>query len=71
MSNSPKTGEPLFPLRKNSQYTAFLIIMTVVLLLSMLLATRLGSVDMSFDAIRKVLLAKVTGGSGQGIDSSM
>lgn len=73
MFKSSKTeGEPLFPLRKNSQYTVFLIVMAVVLLASMLLATRLGSVDLSFDAIRKVLLAKVTGRPyDQGLDSSM
>ncbi len=67
-----RSGEALFPLRKNSHYTLFLIIMCAVLFGSMILATRLGSVDLGFDVIKKVLIAKVTGaGQSQSIDQSM
>lgn len=49
----------LFPLRKRSQYLIFCLVMTVVLSLSFLLATRLGSVDVEADVIRKVLINKI------------
>ena len=65
-----KPGEPLFPLRKNSQYTVFMIVMAAVLAASMIMATRLGSVDVSFDVIKKVVFARLFG-VRSGLDTSM
>ena len=39
----------------------FCVIMAVVLFLSFLLAIRLGSVDLEFDTIRKILINRLTG----------
>ena len=57
--NKQKT--PLFPLQKRGQYMVFCVIMAVVLFLSFLLAIRLGSVDLEFDTIRKILINRLTG----------
>ena len=64
MSTSPllkKERVSLFPLHKQSQYLTFCVIMVVILVASFLLAIRLGSVDMDFDVIRKILVNKFTG----------
>ncbi len=66
-----KPGEPLFPIRKNTHYTIFMIIMAVVLGISIIMATRLGSVDVDFDVIKKVVFARFSRGAGQDIDASM
>lgn len=67
-----KPGEPLFPLKRNSEYTVFLIIMAVVLVISMILATRLGSVDLKFAAIGKVLISKLPWtSSDSGVDANI
>lgn len=52
---------PLFPLQKRTQYTVFCVVMAVVLFLSFLLAIRLGSVELEFDTIRKILINRITG----------
>ena len=51
----------IFPLRKRSQYLIFCLVMIVLMIFMFLLAIRLGSVDMSFDLIRRVIVNKVTG----------
>ncbi len=56
-----KEKTPLFPLQKSSQYLFFCLLMLAVLFVSFLLAIRLGSVDMDFDVIKKVLVNKLTG----------
>ena len=56
-----KQKMPLFPLQKRGQYMVFCVIMAVVLFLSFLLAIRLGSVDLEFDTIRKILINRLTG----------
>ena len=52
---------PLFPLRKASHYFIFLGVMTAALIVSFLMATRLGSVDLGFDDIRMVLANRLVG----------
>ena len=51
----------LFPLQKRSQYLVFCAVMIGLLLLSFIMATRLGSVELNFDVIKKVLTNKITG----------
>ena len=57
--NKQKT--PLFPLQKRAHYTVFCGLMILLLFLSFLLAIRLGSVDLEFDTIRKILVNRITG----------
>ena len=56
-----KEKQALFPLHKASQYTVFCTVMVVILLISFLLAIRLGSVEMEFETILKVLANRLTG----------
>ena len=51
----------LFPLQKRSQYLVFCAVMIGLLLLSFIMATRLGSVELKFDVIKKILANKITG----------
>ena len=46
-----KEKQALFPLHKASQYTVFCTVMVVILLISFLLAIRLGSVEMEFSTM--------------------
>ena len=50
-----------FPLQKRSHYLIFCAIMVGVMLLSFVMATRLGSVELKFDVIKRVLANKITG----------
>ena len=64
MSSNPllkKERTSIFPLHRQSQYLAFCLIMVVILIVSFVLAIRLGSVDMDFDVIRRILVNKFTG----------
>ena len=56
-----KEKQALFPLLKASQYTVFCIVMVAILLIAFLLAIRLGSVEMEFETILKVLANRLTG----------
>ncbi len=51
----------LFPLQKKSQYVAFCVIMAAVVLLSFVLATKLGSVELEFSTIWKVVVNEIAG----------
>jgi iron complex transport system permease protein len=53
-----KVGTSLFPLQKRTHYIIFCIIMACVLVISFIMATRLGSVDMKFDVIKMVIANK-------------
>lgn len=57
MTGKKKT---LFPLQRGSQYAVFCVIMACLLLLSLILATKLGSVDLDMDVIKKVIANKLT-----------
>jgi len=64
MSSGPllkKERVSIFPLHKQSHYLTFCLIMLAVLIISFVLAIRLGSVDMDFDVIRRILVNKFTG----------
>ena len=52
--NKEKT--PLFPLQKSTHFLVFCVVMTIVLFISIVMATRLGSVDISFETIRGVVV---------------
>ncbi len=56
-----KIKRSLFPLQKNSQYGAFCVIMAVAALFALILAAKLGSVDMNFATIWKVVINELSG----------
>jgi iron complex transport system permease protein len=56
-----KMKTSLFPLQKRTHYITFCIIMCVVLVISFIMATRLGSVELKFDVIRKVIANRTLG----------
>ena len=49
----------LFPLKRRTHYIAFCIIMAALLAASCVAATRLGSVSLQFDVIKKVVVNKL------------
>ena len=51
---------PAFPLHKRSHYLIFCCIMIVVLLISFIKATKLGSVDLDDSAIGKIIINEIT-----------
>ena len=51
---------PAFPLHKRSHYLIFCCIMIVVLLISFIMATKLGSVDLDDSAIGKIIINEIT-----------
>lgn len=51
-----KVGVSLFPLKKRTEYIIFLFVMVVILILSVIMAVRLGSVQLKFDVIRRVVV---------------
>ena len=56
-----KEKTALFPLQKRSQYVTFCIVMLVILFVALLFAIRLGSVDMAFETIGRILTNRLTG----------
>ena len=56
-----KVGSSLFPLKKRSQYIIFCLVMLALLIISFIMATRLGSVDLKLDVIRKVIANRTMG----------
>ena len=56
-----KERTPLFPLQKTSHFLIFCLLMLLILFAAFLLAIRLGSVEMDFDVIRRVLVNRFTG----------
>ena len=54
-----KKRTSLFPLQKQSHYLIFCAVMAVVLVFSFIMATRLGSVELKFDMIKKVITNRV------------
>ena len=51
----------IFPLQKRGQYITFCLIMGLVVLLSFVLATKLGSVDLEFPTIWRVVVNELAG----------
>ncbi|SFB26151.1 iron complex transport system permease protein [Acetitomaculum ruminis DSM 5522] len=51
----------LFPIQKRFPFIMFCMIMVVVTFISFILAIRLGSVDLNFETIGKVIVNKITG----------
>ncbi len=51
----------MFPLETKTRYVVFLVVMAILLLISMILAVRLGSVAIDFDTIRGFLVNKIAG----------
>ena len=56
-----KVKRSFFPLHSNSAYGAFCVIMGVVVLFALILAAKLGSVDMHFSTIWKVIVNELSG----------
>lgn len=56
-----KVKKSIFPLEGSVQYLIFMVIMAGVLFLSVITATRLGSVDLQFQTIKGVIVNKITG----------
>lgn len=54
-----KKRTSLFPLQKQSHYLIFCAVMAAVLVFSFIMATRLGSVELKFDMIKKVITNRV------------
>ena len=57
----PKARHSLFPLQKRPHYLIFCGIMTVIVIISLIMATRLGSVPLKSELIRAVITNKLAG----------
>jgi len=60
-SEMDKEKIPVFPLHKRSHYLFFCCLMVVILFFSFILATTLGSVDLSEESVGKVIINQLAG----------